>query len=317
MIEPEHEAASLAREFLGYALAQAHPMLRDWRGEKLEAELRANVEVSVETVGDDAEAQRIAEVVHRLGLPASRYKGRLLGIGELRCIAHIDFPDPSGEFPFVKIRCANLPPGSIADWRPLARGMARAFAEFAPRAMHFFHPAHVPLRALGARISRHLLAAPARTVAERPDAPGCDRLELRRSASLDFYPHYAAAYEQMLEERPRLRGEVRVEAPDSLAECLEQGLLYEVFVDGAWSGLIAARRDSIAGVSGLQMVEIVLTRGARGQGLGVAVHRRFARAVAVAAPAAILMGTIAAENMHSLQTAAGRSEIGAWHWFDL
>jgi hypothetical protein len=31
------------------------------------------------------------------------------------------------------------------------------------------------------------------------------------------------------------------------------------------------------------------------------------------------MGTIAAENMHSLQTAkkAGRSEIGAWHWFDL
>jgi hypothetical protein len=72
-------------------------------------------------------------------------------------------------------------------------------------------------------------------------------------------------------------------------------------------------------VRGLQVVEIVLTRAARGQGLGPAVHQRFARRVAADDPATIIMGTISAKNAPSLRTAlrAGRMEIGAWHWIDL
>jgi hypothetical protein len=110
-----------------------------------------------------------------------------------------------------------------------------------------------------------------------------------------------------------------VEPQRTLAQCLEQGLLYEVLVDGAWSGLIAARADLVAGVRGLQVVEIVLTCAARGQGLGPAVHQRFARAVAAIDPTTVILGTISAKNAPSLRTAlkAGRTEIGAWHWIDL
>ena len=156
-------------------------------------------------------------------------------------------------------------------------------------------------------------------MAERPDAAGLGRVALRRGTSLEFYPRYEAAYAQMLDARPHLKGEVDVESRERLAECLEQGLLCEVFVDGAWSGLIAARRDLIAGVRGLQVVEIVLVESARGQGLGAAVHQRFARLVAEADPAAIVMGTISARNLPSLRTAlrAGRLEIGAFYWVDL
>jgi len=105
----------------------------------------------------------------------------------------------------------------------------------------------------------------------------------------------------------------------SLADCLEEGLLFEVFVDGAWSGIIAARRDMIAGVRGVHVVETVLAKAGRGQERGPAVHQRLARSVAASDPAAIIMGTIAAQNAPSLRTArrAGGLEIGARHWVDL
>jgi hypothetical protein len=175
------------------------------------------------------------------------------------------------------------------------------------------------LQAPAARTRTHLIAAPARSMAGLADAPGLDRIELRRAASLDFYPRYEAAYAQMLDARPLLRGEIGAEARETLAECLEQGLLREVFVGGAWSGVVAARRDMLAGVRGLEMVDIVLTQSARGHGLGPAVHQGFARSVAETDPAAILMGTISPKNVPSLRTAlrAGRVEIGRFLWVDL
>jgi len=311
--------ASLEREFLDYALAQAHPLLRLWRGEALEADLQEEVAAILAMVGDEDGARRVAAIMQVLGLPSSHYRGRVLAPGGARCIAHIDFPDPSGGFPFVKIRCASEPPGSVAGWRPLADGIIGAFAQFRPRAVRFFHPSHLPLRAPATHPHMHLLAAPAQSMAERADAPGLARVELRRAAGLEFYPQYEAVYAQMLDRRPHLRGEVGAESQPSLAECLEQGLLSEVFVDGTWSGIFAARRDRVAGVRGLQVVEIVLTQSARGQRLGQAVHQRFARSVAQADPATILMGTISPKNTPSLRTAlrAGRMEIGAFLWVDL
>jgi L-amino acid N-acyltransferase YncA len=314
----DQDVASLEQELLGHGLAQAHPMLRQWRGCSLQADLREAIAAGVRTLTDDAEARRVAEIMHVLAQPPSAYRGRLLDLGGVRCIAHIDFPDPSGAFPFVKIRAASAPPGAIADWRPLADGMARAFAEFRPRAIQIFHPAHLPLRAPAARIDKHLVAAPAGSLAARANAPGLARVALRPASGLDFYSRYEAAYAQMLDERPGLKDEIGAESRESLGECLEQGLLYEVLIEGVWSGLIAARHDLVAGVRGLQVVEIVLTRAARGQGLGPAVHQHFARAAAND-PATIIMGTISAKNAPSLRTAlrAGRMEIGAWHWIDL
>ena len=153
-------------------------------------------------------------------------------------------------------------------------------------------------------------------MAARPSAPGLARVTLQRPADLGFYPRYVEAYEQMFLARPQMRGEVRVESEETLAACHAEGLLYEIAVDGAWAGIMAARHQVIAGLSGTYMVEILLDGPARGQGLGPAVHQRLAAKVAAADPSAILTGIIAPVNEPSLKTAtrAGRVEIGVWHW---
>jgi RimJ/RimL family protein N-acetyltransferase len=257
--------------------------------------------------------------MHVLDLGAASYKGRLLTAGGLHCIARIDFPDTSGDYPFVKVLAASLPPGTIPDWSAVSEDIVRAFRELRPRAVYFHHPSHLALQAPVSRIDTHLVAARARDMATRPEVPGLGRVELRPSASLDLYPRYEAAYAEMLDERPHLHGVIHAESREDLAACMEQGLLLDTFVDGAWAGLVAARHGTIAGVHGLEMVDIVLTRDARGQGLGPAVHQRFARSVAEAEPAAIVMGTISPKNLPSLRAArrAGRLEIGAFPWVDL
>jgi hypothetical protein len=120
----------------------------------------------------------------------------------------------------------------------------------------------------------------------------------------------------MFAARPQLRGQVRIEPEKSLANCLEQGLLYEILVDGGWAGIVAASRETFAGVTGCYMNEIVLESAVRGQCLGPAVHQHFAKVVAAEHPEGVITGMIASVNVPSLKTAmrAGRIEIGAWHW---
>ena len=148
---------------------------------------------------------------------------------------------------------------------------------------------------------------------------GLDRVELRPAADLDFYPRYQALYQQIYDERPHLRGEVRTESADGLARCLSQGLLFEVHVDGRWSGIFAAARSSITGVRGIYVIEVILAKEVRGHGLGVAVHKRFAEACAQREPAAIILGTIWNGNLPSLRTAerAGRVNVGAFYFFQV
>ncbi len=294
-------------------MAQAHPLVREWRGAKLEADLLEAVTASVQTIADDDEAQRVAEVMHALALPAASYRGRLIDAGGVRCIAHIDFTDPSGDFPFVKVRCASVPPGSIADWGPISGGIARAFGEFRPRAAPILPP--VASAVAGAGLA-HRHASSCRARPEHGRAARCRPASTASSCSAPPTSISTRATRlptsRCSTRGPSCRARLASRRRETLAQCLEQGLLCEVFVDGAWSGLIAARADMLAGVRGLQMVEIVLTQSARGHGLGPAVHQGFARSVAEADPAAVLMGTISPKNAPSLQAAlrAGRMEIG-------
>jgi hypothetical protein len=309
------DVAALEREFTNCALEQAHPLMRAWRRDELETDIREATKGLVALIADDDAARRYAETMKVLGRPPEQFKMRSVEIGGHRFLAQIDFPDPSASLPFVAIFGASTPPGAISDASVL-RQLARAFESFAPRRIRFYQPAHVPIEAPGTHIDQHFLAGLAREMAERPSAPGLARVTLQLPADLGFYPRYVEAYDQMFLARPQLRGVVRIESEKSLAACHAEGLLYEIAVDGRWAGIVAARHQVVVGLRGVYMIEILLDRVARGQGLGPVVHQLLAAKVAAADPSAILTGTIAPANEPSLKTAmrAGRVEIGAWHW---
>jgi hypothetical protein len=311
------DGANLEREFSAYALEQVHPLVRAWRGEQLAGDLAKTTADDVRRMHDGEAARHFADTMG-LDLAVEEFLARLVTINGDRFLARIDFQSPSDRNGFIDIIRASTSPGSLADVTVFQR-LAEAFSAFSPRKISFYHPAHLPLQAASAVIEQHFLAAPANAMASRPPAPGHSRVNLTRRADLDFYQHYVTTYREMYAERPHLEGIVRIESRKSLESCAKQGLLFEIAVDGRVAGIVAAMRRTIAGLSGVHMVEIVLDRSARGQALGSAVHQHFATAVAATAPDAVITGTIARENIQSWRTAtrAGRIEIGAWYRLDL
>lgn len=300
-------------------LACVHPLVRSWRGHAHQRDNAQSLDHALKSLVDEEAAAGFSEQMRALALPPRVFKSRHVEHDGLTLIACINFRDISGDYPFVRILVASEPPGSYRDRNGLATSLVAAFREFKPRAALFYQPDHLPPHAPTMRIDDHLLAAPACVMAARPLPQGSERVTLRHARDLSFYPRYVALYQEAYDERPQLKGEVRTESEASLEECRAGGHLYEILVDDVWSGIVAAKAMTLAGLHGLYMVEIVLGATARGKKLGPAVHYRLASEIVARHPETVVYGTIAARNPWSRQAAlrAGRIEIGAWHWISL
>lgn len=311
--------ADLEREFLTYAIEQSHPLVRELSGARLSDNLLGTVRRDVDRIGSGEFAAWYARGWQALGLPATRFNNRLLDVEGVRMIAGIRFRNRDPDFPFIGIDQSSVPLGTIADADTLAAHLKAEFSEFRPRALSFHHPSHLPLRAANARGDRHVLIAPGSSMIARPSPARLDRVRLVASSSLASFERYRALYDDIFDERPWLRGVVRVETRETLETCRAQGLLFDIEIDGAWSGIVAGCEDVIAGVSGVQVAEIVLSRRVRGSGLGIAVQRRFAETVAARDASAVIFGTVDDANLPMRRTAerAGRIDVGASFLIDL
>jgi hypothetical protein len=119
--------AELESEFTEYALEQAHPQVRAWRGDPLRGDIEEATKGLVALLSDDNAASQYAETMKVLNLPPEAYKMRLVEIEGCRFLGRIDFPNRSGSSPFVAIYRASTPPGAIGDGSVLRR-MAGEFA---------------------------------------------------------------------------------------------------------------------------------------------------------------------------------------------
>ena len=313
----ETQNEDITRAFVAYSLEQMPSFVRAWRGQRLAEDIGEATASVVGLLDDDEAARSYADTMSVIGLAPEHFRAKLIDAGGHRFLAQIDFPNTAGDEPFISIFRGSRLPGSF-DTRAVMDAIADRFAIFAPVAAQFFHPSHVPMSLPGARIDQHFIAGHVQDMIEHPKAAGFSRVVLSAARDLDFYPRYVDSYEQMFSVRPELRDDVSIETQESLAECLEQKLLFEIAVDGAWAGVVAARHQMLAGIDAIFMVEIVLDQRARGQGLGPAVHQHLAREVALLDPDAIISGTIAPANIPSLKTAlrTGRRHVGAWYRFD-
>jgi hypothetical protein len=127
----------------------------------------------------------------------------------------------------------------------------------------------------------------------------------------DFYDRYRRIYELDVARDSSHARHTRLEARADLQELASRDLLFDVQVNGAWAGIVAAEPDARRGVRGATVIELLLDHRCRGLGYG----RHLSTLLAKALPLPdyeCLMGTIHADNIRAYRSAvgAGRVDVG-------
>ena len=309
-------------DWLAWAVDQVHPQLKTWYSQ---AQLESNLS---EQFGRDLDwLENLGEGFERnmpiAGATPAMYNHRVLEVAGMRVMLGIRFRGGDIAIPFVDLLRSSRAITSAAQVGAICALVRQEFAVFKPLMVRFYQPAHLEfqLDVSGSSGDKRVLAAPLTTMLEHPKPFGLERVSLRRATDLEFYPRYAETYATVYQERPWLPHESRTGSLEDMQEYLETGQVFEVFVDGQWAGITggAHHTDEFA-LRGFVVIEMLLAKFARGQGLGAAVQYRLAEALqAFSAPEDVLYGTIGSNNSPMLKTAArvGRVDLGGWIWVNL
>lgn len=301
--------------FVRAELDAAPAFVRSWSDE---ASRRANLEASlrddVSSIFDSALKAKFHERAALPGTTPSDFGPRVLTLEDgSSVLASVRFRGGDLARPFVNVVASTRRP-STGDLSGMTAEIAAHFSVFAPPFVRLFVPDDVGLVDLppGSHLDRSLVAAPLHDLRAKAP-PHLDRVVLPRASDLGFYERYAREYARLAELDPFFPEFAEVEDRDDLRDCLEAGGLFEVLVDGAWSGVVAVERGVKQGLSGFVVREMLMVEMRRGRGLGAAVQRRLADALPNE-PGDVLMGTIHAENRAALRAAqsAGRHVVGTW-----
>jgi GNAT superfamily N-acetyltransferase len=317
----------LTEEFLEYAVAQTHPLIKSWyRLADLKENWQEDVKRDAEEFFSDAFAASFARNCKTLELSTERFKHRLLETSTHRFIAGIRFFGMDLNRPFVEVAQINRPLESDSERDEVTALLRREFAAFKPTHWRVYQSSHLEYQFLGCDGDKRYWVGLLKDINAQPDTAqpnteNAERLELQGAKNLDFYPRYAEMYQALYAERPWLPDVSRQESVKDMQEYLDNGWLYEVFVDKVWAGVTAASPGFEVGAKGYYMIEIALDTAFRGQGLGVVLQRNLATVLAEKSSSvtAALLGTIGAVNTPMLKTAArvGRLDIGGHYWIVL
>ncbi len=218
--------------------------------------------------------------------------------------------------PFVDVVATDqLPtPDGLAA---VADGVLPVFSAFAPLCLRVDAPAPDDLvaavvddsRFKQGAVDQYVVAGQVTALRERP-APSDVSLAPREAGPLA--ERVAAIYAHH-EESARLWASP--EDKESLAACAEEGLLFEVLVDGEPAGVVGAIREAGHGMRGFCVQELCLDQTFRGRGLATRAVRRLLEELP-AQPGDVLWGTIHPDNLPSLRQARslGREIVAGFVW---
>ena len=310
--------------FLAYAQNEVHPLVREWlSAETIRANLLEELDADLERLESDALAAEFQHHCPVAGTSADEYKNRVIELDGLTLLTGIRFLGLDLQKPFVDIMYSSMYSSEAApspeQLSAVKDAIREAFSVFRPRRFRFYSPSNQPRFAKGG--DKRLLAAPLGVMLAQSEAETLRRVTLKRATSLAFYGDYAAMYEELLAEHPELQEVVRLEPEADMQTYLDEGYVFEIFVDGHPAGLTAVLEDVQTGLSGLCVMEIVLAKAFRAQGFGSTVQRRLAAALVAAGVAqdVLLFGTIGENNLPARRAAAraGRVDLGGRVWVTL
>ncbi|WP_237706616.1 hypothetical protein [Kribbella flavida] len=163
----------------------------------------------------------------------------------------------------------------------------------------------------GTRRDRRCLGAPIEQLRQRDVPAG---LALVPASTVDHYEEVEQAYAAVDRDHPAHVEQASPPGKENLQTSAEQGLLFEITVDGVWAGYSAAMSDSedTLGLPAYVVRELILAPAFRGRGLGASVNALLARSLPESS--FMLLGDVHADNRgaRTAALAAGRQDIGGW-----
>lgn len=313
-------------ELVELRLSWTAPLIRSWyAGEILRANLREPMSIEAGRLGnaDFGRQFRTALGVGGPEDPLAWANRRLVLSDGGWVLVGIRFRGRDTRLPFVDVLATTAPP-TPDGLTVVAETVVPAYREFAPLCLRVDAPDGPglvenlrgdPRFAPGSAVDMHVVAGPVSELRDRPRAAAYPRVRLRAGDADTLARRVAEIYRDLSAAQPELSTWASPEDLESLRACADEGLLFEVLVDEAPAGVVAALRTDDHGMTGFSVQEICLDPEHRGRRLAPAVAQRLAD-VLPARPEDVLWGTIHPANAPSLRNALsiGRSLVGGYVW---
>ncbi|WP_412749990.1 hypothetical protein [Krasilnikovia sp. M28-CT-15] len=225
--------------------------------------------------------------------------------------------------PFVDVVATSLRPAPDS-LSVVGAAVASAYRDFAPLCLRVAAPdaprlvqqlRRDPRFGPHCAIDMHVVAGLVSQLRAHPRANSYAGVGLRAGNPQRLVQRVAAIYEELAEREPELPMWANPENLESLTECADAGLLFEVLVDGASAGVVAALRDDAHAMRGFSVQELCLDASHRGRRLASGVVQRLVDQLD-AGDGDVLWGTIHPSNAASLRNALsiGRELVGGYVW---
>lgn len=221
--------------------------------------------------------------------------------------------------PFVDVIATSVTPDA-AGIAELAEVLVHHEA-FAPRCLRVHLPGDA--RGAGALAGAPFASAPDQLVVAgsvtavnaRPRTARSSAVELVRSTPEAAAARVAGIYAEVQRSRPDIDEWATPASADDLADADDEGLLFDVVVQGRTAGVVAAARDDAYGFTGFGVEEIALDAEHRRRGYGPAVLQHLAQRLPAGAPD-VLWGHVHPDNTPSLRNAlaSGRTVVSSLVW---
>lgn len=286
-----------------------HPLVRERVPKAIRlAALRTELTWALSTAMTDLEfAEGFAAAQPQSGQPPEAFLNRWVAVAaDLSVLVGPRYRGRDPHKPFVSVEASSRP--LAPEDLPTLRGVLGA--EFSA-----FHPLYVrcwsaepPGAWPGTRPDMRNVVGHISDLGQRPLPSG---LTARAASDLAFYNCYAEIHRIHVEREPEHAVHSKLETREDLTELIDDGTLFEVFVDDQWAGIVGAYADSRAGLSGYTVKELILDHEVRGRGYGSALSTVLAKELP-AAEDAWLLGTIHTDNVTAYRSAlaAGRTDVG-------
>lgn len=122
-----------------------------------------------------------------------------------------------------------------------------------------------------------IVARPLADMREQPVTGQYEDVSLIPCDPTEAEARVRAIHDELKPSRPELEQWAAPADADTLADAADDGLLFDIRVNGTTAGVIAAERDNTCGFTGFCMQEIALDAAHRGQQIGVAALQRLCR----------------------------------------